>query len=54
MKELGIEGIQKKDLKPLGANSNHEFGYSPNLLIELEAPSQCDEIWVADTTYLGF
>ena len=30
MKELGIEGRQKKGFKPLGTNSKHDFGYSPN------------------------
>ena len=52
MKELGIEGIQKKGFKPLGTNSKHDFGYAPNMLKESNAPAQCDEIWVADTTYL--
>ena len=52
MKELGIEGIQKKGFKPLGTNSRHGLGYAPNLLRELGQPSQCDEVWVSDTTYL--
>ena len=52
MKELGIEGIQKKGFKPLGTNSRHGLGYAPNLLRELDQPSQCDEVWVSDTTYL--
>ena len=52
MKELGIEGIQKKGFKPQGTNSRHNFGYAPNLLKELKAPTQWDEVWVADTTYL--
>ncbi len=52
MKEMGIESIQKKRFKPLGTDSNHDFGYSPNLLKELGKPEHCDQIWVADTTYL--
>lgn len=52
MKEMGIEGIQKKGFKPLGTNSNHQFGYSPNLLKELGTPTAPDQTWVADTTYL--
>lgn len=52
MKELGIGGIQKKGFKPQGTNSRHEFGYAPNLLKELGSPSRCDQVWVADTTYL--
>jgi transposase InsO family protein len=52
MKEVGIEGRQKKGFKPLGTNSKHDFGYSPNLLRELGTPKHCDQVWVADTTYL--
>jgi len=52
MKDLGIEGRQKKGFKPLGTNSKHDFGYSPNLLRELGQPDACDRVWVADTTYL--
>jgi len=52
MKEMGIEGIQKKGFKPLGTDSNHQFGYSPNLLKELGQPERCDQVWVSDTTYL--
>jgi transposase InsO family protein len=52
MKEMGIEGMQKKGFKPLGTDSAHNFGYSPNLLRELGHPDRCDHVWVADTTYL--
>ena len=52
MKELSIQGYQKKSFKPLGTNSKHDFGYSPNLLRKLGTPNACDQIWVADTTYL--
>ena len=52
MGELGLEGIQKKRFKPQGTDSNHEFGYSPNLLAKLGKPTGCNQAWVADTTYL--
>jgi len=52
MNEMSIEGLQKKVFKPLGTDSRHSFGYSPNLLRELGNPERCDQIWVADTTYL--
>lgn len=52
MKELGIEGVQKKRFQPLSTDSNHDFGYRPNLLKELSKPEHCDQVWVADTTYL--
>jgi transposase InsO family protein len=52
MGEMGIAGLQKKGFKPLGTDSRHSFGYSPNLLRELGHPDCCDQVWVADTTYL--
>lgn len=52
LKEMAIEGEQKQSFKPLGTDSGHDFGYSPNLLKELGKPTRCNEIWVADTTYL--
>ena len=52
MNEMGIEGLQKKSFHPLGTDSRHSFGYSPNLLRELGAPDRSDQVWVADTTYL--
>lgn len=53
MKELGLESKQKKRFKPLGTDSNHLFGYSPNLLKALGKPEKQDQVWVADTTYLA-
>ena len=38
MKQLGIAGRQKSGFKPLGTDSNHHFGYHPNLLKELGVP----------------
>lgn len=52
MNELEISGRQSKGYKPQGTDSAYDFGYSPNLLKELGETSRCDEVWVADTTYL--
>jgi putative transposase len=52
MKELDLEGIQRKRFKPLGTDSEHDFGYSANLFKELGKPTGCNQVWVADTTYL--
>ncbi len=52
MKELGIEGIQKTGFKPMGTDSSHGLGYSPNLLRDRDWPERCDQVWVSDTTYL--
>jgi putative transposase len=53
MKELGITRSKKKGYKPIGTQSNHGLGYSPNLLRQLGKPSHCNQVWVADTTYLS-
>lgn len=52
MGELGISGRQSKAYRPQGTDSAHDFGYSPNLFRELGETWLCDEVWVADTTYL--
>jgi putative transposase len=52
MRELGLQSEQGPRYKPCGTQSNHLFGYSPNLMGELDEPEHRDQIWVADTTYL--
>lgn len=61
MREMGIAGDQSPSYKPQGTDSDHDYGYSPNLLKVRDGetgewtrikPSSIDEIWVADTTYL--
>jgi putative transposase len=52
MRELGLAGVQHKRFKPLGTNSNHGYGYCPNLLRAEGPPQRPDQVWVADTTYL--
>ena len=52
MKELGLEGIQKKSFRAQCTDSNHNFGYSPNHLANIGKPTGCDKVWVSDTTHL--
>lgn len=52
MRELNLSARQAKRFKPLGTDSNHLFGYHPNLLRPLGKPEHRDQVWVADTTYL--
>ena len=52
MKQSGIAGVQSTGFKPQSTDSNHQFGYSPNLLKQLGKPERCDQVWVSDTTYL--
>lgn len=51
MRDLGLTQRPHKRFKPLGTNSNHAFGYHPNLLRELVVTG-CNQAWVCDTTYL--
>lgn len=52
MHGLGIAGEQPRKYRPQCTDSRHDFGCRPNLLKDREAPQGCDEVWVADTTYL--
>ena len=53
MKELSIQMPRKKRFKPQVTNSKHLYGYSPNLIKELDLSTlKQDEVWVADTTYM--
>ena len=52
MRELGLVGHAQSRFKPIGTDSNHLFGYHPNVLRELGKPEHRDQIWVSDTTYL--
>jgi transposase InsO family protein len=52
MRWLGIAGEQPRKYRPQCTDSNHDYGYRPNLLKEEGPPQGCNEVWVADTTYL--
>lgn len=52
MRELKLSARQSTRFKPFGTDSDHLFGYHPNVLRELGKPEHRDEVWVADTTYL--
>ncbi|MCH6259400.1 IS3 family transposase [Puniceicoccaceae bacterium K14] len=61
MRQMGILGDRSPRYKPMGTDSDHNYGYSANLLKRKDQstgkwirkkPQGCDEVWVADTTYL--
>jgi transposase InsO family protein len=52
MREMQLAHRPGKRFKPVGTNSRHNYGYHPNLLKAHGAPIECNQVWVADTTYI--
>jgi len=52
MKTLKSKAIQPKSFVPKTTDSRHRLGYSPNLLLDAEAPISIDRVWVGDITYI--
>ena len=52
MKTQGLRAIQPKSFKPRTTDSRHRRGYSPNLLLESPEPTDIDQLWVGDITYI--
>lgn len=52
LKTQGLQAIQPKSFKPKTTQSRHGLGYNDNLLIGEAGPSDINEIWVADITYI--
>lgn len=52
MKTQGLRAIQPKSFKPKTTESQHRRGYSPNLLLEAPEPTNIDQVWVGDITYI--
>jgi putative transposase len=53
MKTQGLTAIAPKRFVPRTTNSNHNFGFSPNLLQDLlNEPGRQGEVIVGDITYL--
>lgn len=52
LKIQGLQAIQPKSFKPRTTESRHRLGYSPNLLLELEAIDGVNQLWVGDITYV--
>lgn len=52
LKNQGLRAQQPKSFVPRTTDSRHRLGYSPNLLLELPAPTRLDQLWVGDITYV--
>lgn len=52
LKMQGLAAIQPKSFVPKTTDSRHALGYSPNLLLHAPPPTQINQVWVADITYI--
>jgi len=52
LKTAGLKAIQPKSFKPRTTESNHQLGYSPNLILDMEEPDGINQLWVGDITYI--
>ena len=52
MKMLELKAIQPKSFVPKTTDSRHRLGYSPNLLLDADAPTTINQVWVGDITYI--
>ncbi len=52
LRDQSLKAIQPKSFVPKTTDSNHHLGYAPNVVAALDFPSQPDEVYVGDITYL--
>lgn len=52
LKNQGLRAIQPQSFVPKTTDSRHRLGYSPNLLREAPPPTDINQLWVGDITYV--
>lgn len=52
MDQMGLVAIQPRSFKPRTTESRHTLGYNDNLLLSEPSPSDRNQIWVGDITYV--
>lgn len=52
MQEMELIAIQPRTFKPRTTDSRHSLGYSPNLLAHMPPPTEVNQLWVGDITYV--
>jgi transposase InsO family protein len=52
LKHQGLQAIQPKSFVPKTTDSRHRLGYSPNLLLDAPPPTDINQLWVGDITYV--
>ena len=53
MRALGLRGIQRGSFRPQTTDSNHGLQRAPNRLRKAPPPQRCDQVWVADITFVS-
>ncbi len=52
MRLSGLQGRQRRRYRVRTTDSNHDHPLAPNLLATTSAPTQPDQVWVTDITYV--
>lgn len=52
LRVMGLKAIQPKSFRPKTTDSRHRLGYSPNLLCQSPPPTNVNQVWVGDITYI--
>jgi putative transposase len=52
LRNQGLRAIQPKSFVPKTTDSRHSLSYSPNLLLETPSPTNVNQLWVGDITYV--
>ena len=52
LQEMELVAIQPRSFKPRTTDSRHTLGYNDNLLVNAPPPSQINQLWVGDITYV--
>lgn len=52
LRELKLKAIQPKSYRPRTTESRHCLGFSPNLLLDSPPPTEINQLWVGDISYI--
>jgi len=52
LNKQGLRAIQPRSFVPRTTESRHLLGYSPNLILDAPDPTEVNQLWVGDITYL--
>lgn len=52
LKDLGLQAIQPRSFRPRTTQSRPPLGYSPNLLLGAPPPSDINQVWLGDITFI--